>query len=352
MKNKILTLITTICLLALLLTSCASSASTATSWGGAAVTDSAVYYADGTQVYALKIDNGNTIWGPYPEKAVATRLFLAAPVVIGDQVLFGDYSGLLTSLNTSDGKENWQFSDATGKYIDSPLVVGDTIVAPNADNNLYALDLNGNLLWTFSSEHSFWAQPTSDGETVFAPCMDHYLYAIDLATGAEKWKVDLKASLVGRVTLADGILYLGSLDSDVFAVKSENGSILWEQKVAGGVWSAPTLVDDQLFFGDQAGNINILNVSNGSIAQTIATESAILGSGAILTEGIAFGNENGDLILIGLDGEKKWTRSINGSIYSNLSLYGNTLVVLANKGEKPLVAFDTDGNENWYFTTK
>ena len=352
MKNKTTTIVITICTLALLLSACTSGATTATSWGGATITDTAVYYADGGQLYALKVENGNTIWS-YPEKASATRLFLAAPVVVGDQLLAADYGHMLTSLSIRDGKENWQFSDAKGKYIDSPLVVGETIIAPNTDNNLYALNLDGNLLWTYKGEHSFWAQPVSDGKTVFAPSMDHYLYAIDLVTGKQQWKVDLTASLVSRPILVDGILYLGNLDGNFFAVDSERGTIVWKKDVAGGVWGAPVFTEDKLFFGDQTGNINILNAADGSVVQLIETDSAMLGAGIAATDGIFFGNEKGDLVLIGYDGSKEWTRTVDtGSIYSNLSINDGTIIVVVTKGEKPLVAMDTNGNEIWYFTTK
>src|SRR5512133_1177313 len=103
MKNKILTIFVAISVFALLLTSCtAGGASTATSWGGATATDSAVYFANGTTVVALRPDNGATIW-TYPEKVTATRSFLAAPVLVGDQLLLADTGNLLTSINSRDG---------------------------------------------------------------------------------------------------------------------------------------------------------------------------------------------------------------------------------------------------------
>lgn len=352
MKNKITTIIVTICILALLLTSCSGSGTTATSWGGALVADSAVYFADGTQVYAIRSDNGAVIWS-YPEKISATRLFLAAPVLVGEQLLVGDYTNILISLDSRTGSTvNWTFDKAEGKYIDSPLVVGDLIVAPNADGNLYAMDLDGKSKWTFTAEGPLWAQPASDGELIFVPSMDHFLYAVDLTSGAEKWKVDLKASIVARPTLVDGIIYIGNLDGDVFAVDSQNGNLIWGPvKVGGGVWAAPTLVDGQLFFGDQTGDINILKAEDGTIVKTIETESAVLGSGVVLPEGIAFGKENGDLVLIGFDGSESWTRTVGGSLYSNISINGDLFVVVSNKGEKPLYAFDTKGANKWEFTT-
>lgn len=351
MKKKYTSIVVSVFLLVMLLTSCTGLEGAINSWSGVLLTDETVYFADAGHVYALRAENGNTAW-QYPEKASATRVFLAAPVLVGEQLIVGDYAHLLTSLSSRDGKENWQFTEATGRYIDSPLIVKDTIVAPNADNHLYALDLFGAKKWTFEAAHSFWAQPASDGKTVFAPSLDHYLYALDLATGNLKWKVDLSASLVARPALVDGTIYIGNLDGVVFAVNSQNGNIIWNQKVSGGVWSAPVFVEGQLFFGDQTGNVNILKAVNGSIVQSIQTGSAVLGSGALLTEGVAFGNEKGELILFGFNGEKQWTRTVDGSIYSNLSVNGDRLLVIATKGEKQLVAMDVNGNENWYFSIK
>ncbi|MBA4386288.1 MAG: hypothetical protein C0410_16260 [Anaerolinea sp.] len=351
MKNKILTIFIAISVLALLLSSCTGGTSTATSWGGATVTDEAVYFANGTTVVALRPDNGASIW-TYPEKVSATRSFLAAPVLVGDQLLLADTGNLLTSINRSDGvTQNWQFAGAKGKYIDSPLVVGETIVAPNSDNSLYALNLKGTKLWAFTADHSFWAQPVSDGKLVFAPNMDHFLYAVDLVTGKLKWKADLRSSLVARPTLVDGVLYLGNLDGEVFAVDSEKGTILWDTKVAGGVWAAPIFAQDQLYFGDQTGVINILNAATGSVVKAVAVESGVLGAGVVINDGIVFGKENGDITTIGFDGSNQGNQTVGDSIYSNLSINGNLFVVVATKGANPLVAFDTDGIQSWVYTT-
>lgn len=351
MKNKILTIFIVISVLAISLTSCSDMNSTATSWGGATVTDSAVYFADGMQVIALRLDNGAEIWA-YPEKAAANRTFLAAPVLVGEQLIIADAGNLLTSINSRDGvTQNWQFAGAKGKYIDTPLVVGETIVAQNADNSIYALDLKGTKLWAFTAEHSFWAQPASDGELVFAPNFDHYLYAINLETGVLRWKTELKASLVARPTLVDGVIYVGNLNGEFFAVDSERGTILWETKVAGGVWAAPIFVDGLLYFGDQTGIVNILDAADGSVVDSINVESGIVGSGVIVTDGIVFGKENGDIITIGFDGSNLGTKTVGGSIYSNLSINGNLFVVVATKGDNPLVAFDTDVKQSWVYTT-
>ncbi len=351
MNMKRISLIFVIALLGILLTACSGSGAT-NAWSGALISGDTVYYAGSSMVYALKEDNGNIIW-QYPEKASASRLFFAEPVLAGDQLIVGDYGKLLTSLKTSDGTENWQFTEAKSRYIDSPLVINDLIIAPNADHNIYALDLDGNEVWRFTGGAAFWAKPVSDGVMVYVPCMDHYLYALDSATGEMKWKTDLGASLVARAALDEnGVLYLGNLDGGVFAVNAADGTIAWQTKVSGGVWAEPVLHEGKLYFGDQTGNINILNAVDGTQEQFIQTDSAILGRGGLFENGIIFGNEDGELIMVGFTGAKVWTRTLKGNIYGNLQTSGDRLIVIVNNGDEPLVAMDANGNQNWYFSAK
>jgi eukaryotic-like serine/threonine-protein kinase len=359
MKPKHLKVILSILLLGILLTAC-SGVSATNSWAGLTASDTAVYFTNSSSIVAVKTDNGNAIW-TYPVQATskglfssspAARYFSAAPAVVGEQLIVGDYTGLLVSLSTRDGKEMWQFTGAKGRYIDAPLIVNDTIIAQNADGTIHALDLNGNVLWTFTGEHAFWATPVSDGKTVFATSMDHFLYALNLSDGTLKWKTDLSDPLVGRPLLtADGTLYVGTLNNTLYSVKAEDGSVNWKQTLKSAVWATPVMIQDRLYIGDQAGNIYLIKAADGSLIQTIEIGSAILGNGVVVGDKLAFGDEKGEVILIGINGERAWTRSLTGKIYSNLVFSGDHLYVLTTKGDQPLHAFDANGNEIWNYST-
>lgn len=354
MKRKTILILAVTLILAFLLSACSgSNAGVTKSWAGVLLTDDTIYYANSTFVYALKAENGNIVWS-YPEKASPSRIFSAEPVLAGDQLIVGDYGKLLTSLNVLDGKEKWQFSGAKSRYVDSPLVVNDMILAPNADYNLYALDLQGNLKWTFTAGHALWTRPASDGKIVYVASLDHYLYALDLATGSLVWKTDLGASLVSRPVLSEdgAFIFQANIDGTMAALSSSDGSKVWEQKAGGPIWSAPVVYSGNLYFGDESGRVNILLARDGSVVQSVQSDAAIIGSGTILEKGIAFGNEKGEVILVGFNGEKQWTRTVDGKLYSNLHSNGTRLIVCANEGEKPLVALDVNGNENWYFAGK
>lgn len=350
MKNNRLVMILLFSLLAVVLTSC-SGAGVTNSWSGVTAADDLVYYSEGAAVYALRSDSGNTAW-KYPEKANAKRLFYAEPVIAGEQVIVVDYANMMASLNAQTGVETWVFEGAKGRYVDSPLVLDNLIIAPNADYSLYAVDLSGNLVWKFDTRHALWAKPTTDGETLYFASMDRNLYAVDAASGTLKWKKELHSSSVARALLDEGALYVGNLEGKLFAFNAADGSTLWEQQLGGGIWSAPCLHEGKLYVGDQTGRISILNSADGKVEQIIETGSAILGAGVALENGVVFGNEDGSLVVIGFDGARLWTRSFDGKLFSNLQMNGDHILLSFSEGEKPLLAVDLNGNEIWNFTVK
>lgn len=350
MKIKRISVVLLFTLLAVILAGCSGAGKT-NSWSGVMLTEEYVYFAGGNLVTAFRSDSGNIVW-QYPEKPNAQRLFYAEPVLVGEQLIVVDYAHQLTSLNAKTGAETWKFEGAKGRYIDSPLVVNNLIIAPNTDYSIYALDLSGKLVWEYKAGHALWARPATDGDTVYFPSMDKNLYALDAASGALKWKVSLDTTAVSRPLLEDGVLYLGNLDGTFFAFNAENGARIWEQKVGGGVWAQPVMHEGRLYFGDQTGRINILNSADGTKVQYIETDAAIVGSGALLDDGVVFANEAGDVILIGFGGERLWTRSFDGSAYANLQRLGNRIALSLNNGDKQLIALDTNGSENWYYNGK
>ena len=350
MKSKKTLVVICFLLLGIMLTSCTSNQTVTSSWGGVSATESDVYISSGTSVLSIKADSGTVTW-TYPEKPATSRLFYAAPVLAGDQVIVGDYSGKLVSLGARDGKELWSFDQATGHYVNAPLVTDSMIVAQNSDSNIYALDYDGNLLWKFTGTHSFWGTPVTDGTTIFAPSMDHYLYALNMKDGKLEWKSDLGGSLMSSPVLSsDGVLYIGTLEKTVVAVKAEDGSKLWTYTANSSVWSTPVIVDDHLFVGDESGTVSILNAVDGSVVKTADIGSSIIGGGVLWNDNVYFGDENGEVVSFNKDGSHVIISTISGKLYSTLVENNDQLYVLTTSGTKTLVALNSDGNEIWNYT--
>jgi outer membrane protein assembly factor BamB len=123
-----------------------------------------------------------------------------------------------------------------------------------------------------------WASPVSSGSTVYYfPKKDH-LAAITLAAdGSAKtqWQFpnqlpdqkDLNFKYSYGITLADGVLYLGSWNDHFYAINASDGSLKWSFKnVSGGLVAAPTVANGLVFFGTNDGHLYALNASDGSPA--------------------------------------------------------------------------------------
>jgi outer membrane protein assembly factor BamB len=129
------------------------------------------------------------------------------------QLLVGSYnkSCLASILN---GNRNWQFTDGTNHYVAPPLATDKGIYAPNTDDNVYALNSNGTLDWTFTSNGEVWAQPLSDMDCdcIYLSAMDHYLYSLNPDNGSIIWQSEkLGGSVLGVPALsAEKVLYVGT----------------------------------------------------------------------------------------------------------------------------------------------
>jgi len=342
--------------LASLSLSACTGAISASSWPGLSADQSMAYVAYQTEVRAVRIDNGTQVW-QYPEKGDASKPFYAAPTLTpdGKQLIIGDYDHTLYSLNPQSngpvGQVNWTFADAKGRWIASALVAGDTILAPNADGNLYALDLQGKLKWTFSARDALWARPALIQSTIYLPGMDHHLYALDVTSGRQIWATDLGGALLDTPAVGQSnMLYIGTLGKELLAVDAVSGKVVWRTALANGVWASPALGKDGLYVGDLSGNFYALNPADGKILWQNKPDGPITATALVTDQQVIVGTEVGSLIAYDPGGKVLWNQKINGTLYTSPVLLGDKVLVALNQADQLLVAVSLTGAQVWAFT--
>jgi outer membrane protein assembly factor BamB len=333
-------------LAALLLSSCAGGTAYNT-WPGVSTQDGVVYLSYLNGVFAIK--DGNLLWR-FPEKADNAKAFYAPPAFGQQIIVVGDYSNHLYGINPQNGAQNWAFEREGGHFVSSPLIVGDTILAPSSDHTLYALDLSGNERWKYRTSNILWGQPVSDGSLVFLPAMNHNLYALKLADGSVAWEKKLDGALPASPILTeDGTLYIVSLEGQVYGLDASNGAVRWNVDVAGEVWSSPVLVEDTLYIGSSDGKVYLVTAEG--IQKEVNVGSPIIGGGALYEDVVVFPTEGGSLVAVNSEGQTTpWKPTVNGKLYTTPVVVGDQVVVAVKDGEKLLSAFDQNGNEVWSFT--
>ncbi len=349
MKSSRIYLVLLVILVAGLLSSCSSGQLAATSWPGVTVKDDVAYVAYLSSVYAVRSSDSTLIWS-FPEKPDNRKMFFAAPALIDGQVIVGDYTNVLHGLDAANGTEKWAFSGATGRWIASPLVVDNKILAPNGDHTLYALDMNGNLVWKFKTKQALWSRPVSDGKLVYQASLDHKLYAIDLASGSEAWSVDLVGAVIYSPTLTeDGKIYVSTLARNVIAIDAASGKILWQKQFDKELWSQPVFSDGRLYFGDLEGTVFALSAEDGSSIWQQSVGEPIMGQPTIIPEGVVFATEVGNLVALDPNGTKLWTVPSGGKLYTGPVLSGERLYTGVTQGDNILMTLSTSGQIIWSF---
>ncbi len=325
------------------------------SWPGVTVGEDTVWVAYQQQVYAVAKETGAPRWA-FPLQPERDQTFFAAPqrTPDGQTLVVGGYDHVLYGLDPATGAEQWRFTDARDRYIGAALVTEQGIFAPNGDGTLYALTRQGTLRWTFTAQAALWAPPATDGQTLYLASLDHHLYALDLATGQEKWRVNLEGALPATPTLLDGVLYVGELATQVAAVRAEDGTVLWETPVAAWVWHSPTpLGEEHLVVGDMEGHVYALRRSDGGIVWQTQVEGGVIGAPAVHDETVFVTTRAG--LLIALDatnGAVRWQRQVHedaGLEAGPIVVPDWGLLLAPSDAANPLRAVDFEGQPLWSF---
>jgi len=368
MKNsRLILLFSTLFIVSSLLSACAGGAGVATSWPGLTVDPSqkVAYLADAQYVYAVDLTTGAEKWR-FPTKGDPKVTYYAPPSLTSDgQLIAGDYNKVLHSLDPLTGVETagkqWPFTQGTDRYIGSSLVTDQTIYAPNENNYLYALDHSGNLLWPFETQAALWAPPVTDGKYLYLAAMDHNVYKLEAASGKQVWSSeDVGGAMVGTPALSsDGVLYVGTFNSELVALNSQNGKVLWKAPAAGWVWASPLLLGDTLYFGDLNGTMHALGL-DGKVKWSVQPDSAtshraIVDKALVVNDTLYFSSETGTLFALDItNGNTRWSKPIGGKLYTGPAAAKDLILVApmglsTDKGNTLLVALDSSGNQKWTF---
>ncbi|MFN2144000.1 MAG: PQQ-binding-like beta-propeller repeat protein, partial [Anaerolineales bacterium] len=169
----------------------------------------------------------------------------------------------------------------------------------------------------------------------------------------------LGASSVNSPALDDnGILYIGTFNSELLAVDSKLGKIIWHLNTNDWVWGSPTLgPDNTLFVTDLGGNLYAVDTEAGKFLweKEVDAETSIAGSVLIVNDSLFVVTSNGAIVSYGLDGERLWKENIGSEdnpveFYGTPILAGEDLILVSSTGSDNLVyAFNTQLETQWTF---
>lgn len=163
----------------------------------------------GGHLFALKTDNGMTIW----ERNREVKVSWASPIIIetgGRVELILNGNPLAVSYDPSDGTENWSIECMSGEVAPSPAFAGGIVYVTTAYSILAAIKANGpaEIIWQTDEDLPDASSPLATGKHVFIAASYGTVTCFDALTGEVLWKKEFDEGFYSSPVLADGRVYL------------------------------------------------------------------------------------------------------------------------------------------------
>jgi outer membrane protein assembly factor BamB len=255
------------------------------------------------------------------------NVLMAQPVVLNGTVFTMDSDAVVSAFALSDGKRLWRI---------------DT--KPETDDST---NVGGGL--------------GADGATVYAVNGLATLVALDLATGKEKWRADLGVPGRSAPTIADGRVFVTTIDDRLFAYSAADGHQLWTHQAATPVTAmlgrpAPAYYRGLVVAGFGSGELAALRADSGSVVwtdglgasqgrATVADFLAIRGA-PVIANGLVYAISMGGLLVCNdvPAGRRVWERQVAGEDIPYLA--GDWMFVVSAEQQIASVNIN-DGRISW-----
>jgi outer membrane protein assembly factor BamB len=215
-------------------------------------------------LYAYTAKNGNEFWDPF----VTGGAIWSTPRVERGVAYFGSHDHKVYAVTLNDGKELWSY-ETEGVVAGRPLVFDGKVIAGSFDTSLYALSVeDGERIWSVEGENWFWAGAVTDGQTIFAPNMDGNIYAID-RNGNLLWTYDVGSPIVSSPVIVPSGLVVAGKDGNLLLLDTSTDSlglrrVLFNQKIGDADIRAPLFaVGDSVYLGSQDRTVRRIDFQDG-----------------------------------------------------------------------------------------
>ncbi|MBZ5637344.1 MAG: PQQ-binding-like beta-propeller repeat protein [Acidobacteriia bacterium] len=193
--------------------------------------------------------------------------------------------------------------------------------------------------------------------------------------GGVKWAFKAGGPILTSPAVADGVVYIGSLDGHLYAVDQESGKEKWNFKSRMPIASSPAVAGGTLYFVSSAGALAAIDVATGmprwvfateferkfeakslhgylSPAQTIPDAWDVFTSSPAVADGkVYFGSGDGNVYAVdATTGVLQWKFATKDVVHASPAVANHTVFV--GSWDSYLYAIDADtGQEKWAFKT-
>jgi outer membrane protein assembly factor BamB len=203
-----------------------------------------VYFGSRDQnVYALDAGTGRLLW-----KYRTFGGIISEPAIVGNKLLIGSYDRFLYCLDKDTGRLIWKLETQGEIHNANAFAVRDGVAYIGSfDDCLRAVEVeSGRVLWKVRlGQYGSCVAPVLHGDMILYSSRNGTMYAVDMQ-GKLLWKFFTR-EVIGIPCIHDGRIYVGSCDFCMHCLDLD-GRELWRYKTDGYVWYKTVKIGRRLYF--------------------------------------------------------------------------------------------------------
>jgi hypothetical protein len=136
---------------------------------------------------------------------------------------------------------------------------------------------------------------------VYIGSTDSNLYALNAKTGDKIWNYPTGAKVSSSPAVVGGVVYVGSEDGNLYAIDSRSGNKIWSYAPGGAVYSSPSVAGGVVYIGSWNGGIHAVDAATGRLIWTYSM-GPVFASPAIANGVMYVGSYDGNVYAFGTPG--------------------------------------------------
>ena len=173
----------------------------------------------------------------------------------------------------------WKHKVKDGSFESTPVIIAPKERAPmvvigDLDGKVIALDLkSGKLLWELElGELGFTAAAAYHDGKIFIGDFDGFFYCLDL-DGKLIWKYTTESEINGSANFYKDLVLFGAQDGGLYAIERESGKLSWKYQADDQIQCSTTVAANRAFLAGCDGKLHVVDLESGKRVAQVEIES-------------------------------------------------------------------------------
>jgi outer membrane protein assembly factor BamB len=207
-------------------------------------------------------------------------------------------------------------------------------------------------LWKYTTGDWVVSSPTVANSVVYVGSLDYNVYALNAATGALTWKYTTGSYVYSSPAVANGIAYIGSDDYNVYAINATTGTFKWRYTTGAQVRSSPAVANGVVYVGSMDDRVYALNAATGALVWRYTTNNSVWSSPAVANGVVYVGScDDNVYALNATTGAFKWKYTTGNWVHLASPAVANGMVYIGSDDYNVYALNAATGALIWKYTT-